>query len=107
MGRKSGPKKHDALQRSSDHDEQHGLPLAGHRNLDQRARPKGTADSMDRELMDCSAVSAGSRLLVTTVLASLDDGVPLERLGGQQPFLSDAHVIATRCDVTQMQAAME
>ncbi|WP_431102945.1 DUF433 domain-containing protein [Roseateles noduli] len=51
---------------------------------------------IDPEIMGGEAVFAGSRLPISTVLASLASGYSLEKLAESWPFLTEAHVAAAR-----------
>lgn len=52
--------------------------------------------TVDPDVMGGVPVFAGSRLPITTVLASLDKGVSIAVLADSWPFLTEAHVTAAR-----------
>ncbi|WP_395641436.1 DUF433 domain-containing protein [Rudaea sp.] len=64
-----------------------------------RAKEIDRADSLvaiDPETMSGAPSFAGTRVPIEVVLASLDEGVSMERLKASYPFLTDAHVEAAR-----------
>lgn len=60
------------------------------------ASPPRELVTTDPDVMDGVAVFTDSRLPITTVLASLANGMDLSRLQESWPFLTDAHVEAAR-----------
>jgi len=50
----------------------------------------------DAQVLGGTPVFAGTRVPIEAVLASLDEGVTIERLRSAYPFLTDAHVQAAR-----------
>lgn len=64
-----------------------------------RAKEIDLADSLianDPETMSGAPCFSGTRVPIDVVLASLDEGVSMERLKASYPFLTDAHVEAAR-----------
>jgi uncharacterized protein (DUF433 family) len=64
-----------------------------------RAREVDSADALvssDAEIMNGTPCFRGTRVPIEGVLASLDEGVSLQRLQGSYPFLTPAHAEAAR-----------